>query len=55
MEISAPNKQHANKMEDKEKIEIIYHTRSKLFTNKSPKPKGLLNIVLKVKKIYITR
>ena len=36
-----------------EEMEITYHTQNKLFTNKSPKAKGHLNIVLKVNRIYI--
>ena len=33
--------------------EITYHTQNKLFTNKGPKAKGHLNIVLKISEIYI--
>ena len=36
-----------------EETEITYHTQNKLFTNKSPKAKGHLNIVLKANRIYI--
>ena len=36
-----------------EETEITYHTQNKLSTNKSPKAKGHLNIVLKANRIYI--
>ena len=38
-----------------EEMEITYHTQNKLFTNKSPKAKGHLSIVLKINGIYIKK
>ena len=45
----------ATRNENKKEIEIIYHTQSKLFTNKSPKPNGHLNNILIVKRMNVTR
>ena len=52
-----PNKQHNSKIKSREReTEITYDTQNKLFINKSSKPEGHLNIVLKINRIYkITR